>query len=178
MARITFANLRMKNLLVPGVEGGFTRLAPDAGQMTIYDAAMALRAQGAPAMVLAGRNYGMGSSRDWAAKGPKLLGVRVVLAEGFERIHRSNLIGMGILPLIFASGRTADALGLTGFETYRFDDLHAAVTGDAPVRVTAATPQGKTLQFTATVDIADDTERDLLMGGGMFAALLKRLENA
>jgi len=178
MARITFANQRMKNLLVPGIEGGFTRLSPGAVTTTIYGAAMALRAQDMPAVVLAGRDYGMGSSRDWAAKGPQLLGVRVVLAEGFERIHRSNLIGMGILPLIFAPDSNADTLGLTGFETYLFENLHGAVTAGAPAQVTATSQQGKALHFTAKVDIADDTERDLLMRGGMFAALLDRLENS
>ncbi|MFA5580966.1 MAG: aconitate hydratase AcnA [Paracoccaceae bacterium] len=171
MARVTFANQRMRNLLVPGQEGGFTRLAPDGDVITIHAAAMALRDAGAPAMVLAGRDYGMGSSRDWAAKGPVLLGVRVILAQGFERIHRANLIGMGILPLIFAPGEGADSLGLSGFETFDFQGLHAALASGAPVGVTATGPDGAT-QFPAWLDISSDHERNLLRKGGIFAAIL------
>jgi aconitate hydratase len=118
MVRGTFANVRIRNRLVPEVEGGFTAHLPDGGQMTIYDAAMRYAAEGVPTIVLAGKEYGSGSSRDWAAKGPKLLGVRAVIAETYERIHRSNLIGMGILPLQFLAGESAEALGLTGRERY------------------------------------------------------------
>jgi len=178
MARITFGNQRLKNDLVPGVEGGVTRMAPGAEPMPIFEAASRYRAAGTPLMVLAGRDYGMGSSRDWAAKGPKLLGVRVVLAEGFERIHRSNLIGMGILPLIFATGEGAAALGLDGFETFGFANLHAAVTRGAPGTVTAVPPSGPACQFEAFADIASDAERELLLSGGMFATLLDKLETA
>ncbi len=178
MARITFANQRLKNLLAPGTEGGFTRLSPDAPPVAIYEAAMAFRRQGAPAIVLGGRDYGMGSSRDWAAKGPKLLGVRAALAESFERIHRSNLIGVGILPLVFAKDESAATLGLTGFERFRFGNLHAAVMAGEAVSVEAHDEAGEPRRFSARVDIASEAERDLLLSGGMFAALLNKLDAA
>lgn len=173
MARVTFANQRMKNALAGGREGGFTRLSPEGDVVTIYDAAETLRAQGRPAIVLAGRDYGMGSSRDWAAKGPKLLGVAVVLAESFERIHRANLIGMGIVPLVFAPGENVTALGLTGFETFRFDNLRAALKDDAPVAVTAEAPDGTTVTFQARLDAAGPHERRLLRDGGIFTAIMR-----
>ncbi len=173
MARVTFANQRMKNALAGGREGGFTRLAPDGEVLTIHDAAEALRAAGQPAIVLAGRDYGMGSSRDWAAKGPKLLGVAVVLAESFERIHRANLVGMGIVPLVFAPGESVAALGLTGFETFRFDNLTAALDQGAPVEVSAEAPGGEITRFRARLDTAGPHERELLRSGGIFAAIMK-----
>lgn len=178
MARITFANQRLKNLLAPGIEGGFTRIAPDAPPVAIYEAAMAFKRQGVPAIVLGGRDYGMGSSRDWAAKGPKLLGVRAVLAESFERIHRSNLIGVGIVPLVHAKGETAAALGLTGFERFRLGNLRAAVEAGEAVSVEAYGEAGEPLRFSARVDIASEAERDLLLSGGMFAALLNKMDAA
>lgn len=178
MARITFANQRLKNLLTPGIEGGFTRTAPDADPVPIYEAAQAFERAGSPAIVLAGRDYGMGSSRDWAAKGPKLLGVRAVLAESYERIHRSNLIGVGIVPLVFENGDTAASLGLTGFEVFRFGNLHAAVSTGEAVSVEATPDNGAPRRFQARVDVSGDVERDLLFSGGMFAALLGRLEEA
>src|SRR5204862_4948090 len=114
MVRGTFANTRIRNKMVPGVEGGITAHLPDGAQMSIFDAAMRYEDEDVPTLVIAGKEYGSGSSRDWAAKGPKLLGVRAVLAESFERIHRSNLIGMGILPLQLPAGQTAESLGITG----------------------------------------------------------------
>ena len=114
MMRGTFANIRIRNEMVSGVEGGVTRHLPDGEVMAIYDAAMAYQAEGVPLVVVAGKEYGTGSSRDWAAKGPRLLGVRAVIVESFERIHRSNLIGMGVLPLVFTNGETRTSLGLTG----------------------------------------------------------------
>ena len=114
--RGTFANVRLKNLLVPGVEGGYTRHLPDGEQMSIYDAAMMYQKEGISLLVIGGKEYGSGSSRDWAAKGTNLLGVKAVLAESFERIHRSNLVGMGVLPLQFKPGESAHSLGLTGEE--------------------------------------------------------------
>ena len=120
MVRGTFANTRLRNELVPGVQGGVTRYLPTGEQMSIFDASEKYRADGTPLIILAGKEYGSGSSRDWAAKGPMLLGVRAAIAESFERIHRSNLIGMGILPLEFPAGETTASLGLTGEET--FDD--------------------------------------------------------
>jgi aconitate hydratase len=118
MMRGTFANVRLKNLLVPGVEGGWTVHFPSGERMTIYDAAMRYQSEGVPLLVLAGKEYGTGSSRDWAAKGPALLGVKAIIAESFERIHRSNLVGMGILPLQYKDGQNAQALGLTGQELF------------------------------------------------------------
>jgi len=120
MARGTFANVRLRNRLAPGTEGGLTRLLPEGEQMTIFAASQRYAERGVPLMILAGKEYGSGSSRDWAAKGPKLLGVRAVVAESFERIHRSNLVGMGILPLQFEAGQNASSLGLTGEEVYDF----------------------------------------------------------
>ncbi len=173
MARVTFANQRMKNLLVPGVEGGFTRTTPAADPMTIFDAAETFRAQNTPVMVLAGKDYGMGSSRDWAAKGPMLLGVRLVLAVNFERIHRSNLIGMGILPLIFEQGASADTLGLSGFEDYAFEGISEAIDSGTPVGVLATSPDGTITRFTTHLDIASAEERTLLREGGIFASILR-----
>ena len=118
MTRGTFANVRIKNLMVPGVEGGVTKHQPDGEQMSIYDAAMQYQKEGTPLIVIAGQEYGTGSSRDWAAKGTKLLGVRAVVAQSFERIHRSNLVGMGVLPLQFKEGTTAQTLKLDGTETF------------------------------------------------------------
>ena len=126
MVRGTFANVRLRNKLAPGTEGGVTRLLPEGEQMTIYDASVNYAERGTPLIILAGKEYGSGSSRDWAAKGPRLLGVRAVIAESFERIHRSNLVGMGILPLQFEAGKTVESLGLTGEETYDIVGTQAA----------------------------------------------------
>ena len=128
MMRGTFANIRLRNHMAPGTEGGWTRTSPDGEPVAIYDAAMAYRASGTPLVVLAGKEYGTGSSRDWAAKGPNLLGVRAVIVESYERIHRSNLIGMGILPLQFEEGGSAESLGLTGFETFDIEGIEGGIT--------------------------------------------------
>src|SRR5213075_2275614 len=139
--RGTFANIRLRNQLAPGTEGGVTRHLPDGETMPIYDAAMRYAAEGVPLVILAGKEYGSGSSRDWAAKGTALLGVRVVLAESFERIHRSNLIGMGVLPLQFPEGESAETLGLDGSETFSVTGITALDEGRTPrtvaVRATA-----------------------------------------
>src|SRR5208282_3221747 len=145
MMRGTFANIRLRNLLVPGVEGGVTVHLPDGEQASIYDAAMRYQSEGTPLVVLAGREYGTGSSRDWAAKGTMLLGARAVIAESFERIHRSNLIGMGVLPLQFMPGQNAQSLGLTGKET--FDLTGITAPGARTVKVTATAAGGKAQQF-------------------------------
>src|SRR4029079_4498801 len=120
MTRGTLANIRLRNLMAPGTEGGWTKHVPSGAQMTIYDASVRYQNDGVPLLIIAGKEYGTGSSRDWAAKGVLLLGVKVVIAESFERIHRSNLVGMGVLPLQFVEGQTRESLELTGLETYSF----------------------------------------------------------
>ena len=127
MVRGTFANIRLRNRLAPGTEGGWTRHLPDGEVMTIFDASRRYLAEGVPLIVLAGKEYGSGSSRDWAAKGPLLLGIRAVIAESYERIHRSNLVGMGILPLEFLPGESAQSLGLTGEEIFSIEGLPEAI---------------------------------------------------
>ncbi|MAB00979.1 MAG: aconitate hydratase AcnA [Rhodobacteraceae bacterium] len=178
MARITFANQRMKNDLAGGIEGGFTRLSPEDDPVTVYDAAMRYRETETPAFVLAGKDYGMGSSRDWAAKGPKLLGIQLVLAESFERIHRANLIGMGILPLVFDDGASAASLGLTGFERYRFSGIRDALAEETPVQVQADAGDGRRTEFAARIDISGPQERLQLERGGIFETLLGELTAA
>ncbi|MCT8973676.1 aconitate hydratase AcnA [Microbaculum marinisediminis] len=177
MARITFANQRMRNLLVPDKEGGVTRLEPQGDPITIYEAAETMRNDRQTPIVIAGRSYGMGSSRDWAAKGPMLLGVRVVLAVSFERIHRSNLISLGILPLCFKAGETADTLGLSGFETFEFSGIRKALEDGTPVTVTA-NRNGEEIRFEAVADVASAHERDLLLGGGVFRKLIASMPDA
>jgi aconitate hydratase len=174
MVRGTFANVRLRNLLAPGTEGGVTRHLPDGEQMSIYDAAMKYEKEGVPLVVLAGKEYGSGSSRDWAAKGPLLLGVRAVIAESYERIHRSNLVGMGVLPLQFRSGETAKSLGLTGEEFYDIDGLSAALKGDREVTVRARA-DGKTKEFRAVLRI--DTPQEVLYykHGGILQYVLRQL---
>jgi aconitate hydratase A / 2-methylisocitrate dehydratase len=174
MMRGTFANVRIKNRLVPGVEGGVTRHLPDGERMSIYDAAMRYREEGVPLVVLAGKEYGTGSSRDWAAKGPFLLGVRAVIAESYERIHRSNLIGMGVLPLQFKPGQSAASLGLSGEETFAITGLGAAI-GDgfrtgSEVQVTA---DGK--RFACVVRIDTPNEVQYYRHGGILQFVLRRL---
>src|SRR4029453_7060359 len=137
MMRGTFANIRLRNLMVPGVEGGVTIYLPTNEQMSIYEAAMRYKQDGTPLVIIAGREYGTGSSRDWAAKGTMLLGAKAVIAESFERIHRSNLIGMGVLPLQFKDGQNAQSLGLTGKESYEIIGLNG---GAAKVVTVVATP--------------------------------------
>jgi aconitate hydratase len=173
MIRGTFANIRLKNLLLDGVEGGFTRNFLNGGeQTTIYDASMAYQAAGVPLVILAGKEYGSGSSRDWAAKGTALLGVRVVIAESFERIHRSNLIGMGVLPLQFKDGDSAQSLGLTGTETFTVEGIAALNTGGVPKEV-KVTADGKS--FMAKVRIDTPGEADYYRHGGIMQYVLRQL---
>jgi aconitate hydratase len=172
MIRGTFANIRLRNLLVER-SGGFTRHFPDGEETTIYEAAMAYASEAVPLVVLAGKEYGSGSSRDWAAKGTKLLGVRAVLAESFERIHRSNLIGMGVLPLQLPAGETVASLGLGGEETFDFGDLR---NGEArSVEVTARSPQGEPISFTATVRLDTPNEVTYFQNGGILQTVLRNL---
>ncbi len=145
MMRGTFANIRLRNLLVPGVEGGVSIHLPSGEQTSIYDAAMRYKKEGTPLIVIAGREYGTGSSRDWAAKGTMLLGVKAVIAESFERIHRSNLIGMGVVPLQFLPGENAQSLGLTGHEVFDITGLRDVAAKQ--VTVTARSAEGKTDQL-------------------------------
>ncbi len=155
--RGTFANIRIRNEMVPGVEGGMTRLIPGNEVMSIYDAAMRYQQQGTPLAVIAGKEYGSGSSRDWAAKGPRLLGVRVVIAESFERIHRSNLIGMGILPLEFPQGVTRKTLGLSGDETLDIGDLQSLTPGaTVPVTLTRADGSREVLECRCRIDTGNE----------------------
>jgi aconitate hydratase len=179
MVRGTFANVRIRNRMVPAVEGGFTRHVPSDEIMTIYDAAMRYQAEGTPLVVLAGKEYGSGSSRDWAAKGPYLQGIKAVIAESYERIHRSNLIGMGVLPLQFHSADSVDSLGLTGDETIEVDGLAALIAGglsqSRDIRVRARRPDGETVEFTAVVRI--DTPQEVLYyrHGGILQYVLREL---
>jgi aconitate hydratase A / 2-methylisocitrate dehydratase len=174
MVRGTFANIRLRNLLAPATEGGFTIHVPSGETMSIYDAAMRYQAEGTPLVVLAGREYGTGSSRDWAAKGTLLLGVKAVLAAGFERIHRSNLVGMGVLPLEFLPGRTAQSLGLTGREV--FDVMLAERKGaGGTVKVKATPPSGAPVEFEARVRIDTPKEFEYFRNGGILQYVLRQL---
>jgi aconitate hydratase len=176
MMRGTFANIRLRNLLAPGTEGGVTILVPSGEQMSIYDAAMRYKSEGTPLVVLAGREYGTGSSRDWAAKGTMLLGVRAVIAESFERIHRSNLIGMGVLPLQFAPGQNAQSLGLNGKEVY---DISGLESGNVKtVKVSATGPDGRVVQFDARVRIDTPKEQEYYRHGGILQYVLRQLATA
>jgi aconitate hydratase len=178
MVRGTFANVRLKNLLAPGTEGGVTRHLPDGAQMSVYDASVKYQAEGVPLLVIAGKEYGSGSSRDWAAKGPLLLGIRAAVAESYERIHRSNLVGMGILPLQFKSGDTAASLGLTGEEVYDIDGLaRLASTDFAPGRSVTVRAQGPGGQksFEALVRIDTPQELRYYQHGGILQFVLRQL---
>ncbi|MGE0581765.1 MAG: aconitate hydratase AcnA [Steroidobacteraceae bacterium] len=177
MMRGTFANIRLRNLLAPGTEGGVSIHLPSGEQLSIFDAAMRYKADGTPLVVLAGKEYGSGSSRDWAAKGTMLLGVKAVIAESFERIHRSNLIGMGVLPLQFPAGQSAQGLGLTGRET--IDIVGVADAASKTVKV-VATPEngGKPITFDARVRIDTPKERDYYRHGGILQYVLRQLAGA
>ena len=177
MVRGTFANVRLRNLLAPGTEGGVTRHLPGGEAMSVYDAAVRYAAEGVPLAVLAGKEYGSGSSRDWAAKGPKLLGVRMVLAESYERIHRSNLVGMGILPLEYSPGETAASLGLTGEETFAIEGLAAAIA-ERRVVVKATRKDGSVKELTATIRIDTPQEREYYRHGGILQYVLRQLLKA
>ncbi len=173
MMRGTFANIRLRNLLLPGTEGGMTVHIPSGEQLSIYDAAMRYKAEGTPLIVLAGKEYGSGSSRDWAAKGTMLLGVRAVIAESFERIHRSNLIGMGVLPLQFSAGQSAQSLGLTGKESF---DIQGLSQGGARTVTVLATPDsGAPRRFEAQVRIDTPKEREYFQHGGILQYVLRQL---
>jgi aconitate hydratase len=175
MVRGTFANVRLRNQLAPGTEGGWTRHLPDGEVMTIYDASIRYRDEHVPLLVIAGKEYGSGSSRDWAAKGTQLLGVQAVIAESFERIHRSNLVNMGVLPLEFKSGENAASLKLTGTESYDVLGVAAGLRHRGDVRIVARRPDGTTMEFVATVRI--DTPEELLAfrHGGILPYVVRQL---
>jgi aconitate hydratase len=173
MMRGTFANIRLRNQLAPGTEGGVTVHVPSGEPMSIYDAAMRYKEEGTPLIVIAGKEYGTGSSRDWAAKGTMLLGARAVIAESFERIHRSNLIGMGVLPLMFKDGQSAQSLGLTGKESFEIIGLNA---GAAKMVTVVATPAiGTPIKFEVRVRIDTPKEREYFQHGGILHYVLRQL---
>ena len=179
MVRGTFANVRLRNKLAPGTEGGVTRLLPEREQMSIFDASVKYSERGTPLIILAGKEYGSGSSRDWAAKGPKLLGVRAVIAESFERIHRSNLVGMGILPLQFETGQNVAALGLTGEEVFSFPGLTVLLkerfANGRMLRVEATASDGKVKEFDTVVRIDTPQEIEYYEHGGILQYVLRQL---
>jgi aconitate hydratase len=179
MMRGTFANIRLRNRLNPGVEGGMTTYLPGDEVMSIYDASMKYQQAGVPLIVIAGKEYGTGSSRDWAAKGPRLLGVSAVIAESYERIHRSNLIGMGVLPLQFRDGEGYESLGLTGRETFDIQGLEAALSGtslkEKMVGVTARADDGRTTEFRALARLDTPQEREYFRHGGILHYVLRQL---
>ena len=180
--RGTFANIRIKNQVAPGTEGGVTRdftlgtSAADAPVVAVYDASVNYIAAGTPLVVLAGKEYGSGSSRDWAAKGTSLLGVKAVIAESYERIHRSNLIGMGVIPLQFPAGQNADSLGLTGEESFSISGITALNDGTTPKTVKVTTDTGVT--FDAVVRIDTPGEANYYRNGGILQYVLRNLVNA
>ncbi|MFL5803372.1 MAG: aconitate hydratase, partial [Roseiflexaceae bacterium] len=174
MMRGTFANIRLRNALVPGVEGGYTVYLPTGEQMSIYDAAMRYKESGTPLVVLAGKEYGTGSSRDWAAKGAFLLGVRAVIAESFERIHRSNLVGMGVLPLEFRDGDGWEELGLTGRETFTIEGIEALQPGQ-DLTVIARRQDGTEISFPARARIDSAGELTYYRNGGILHYVLRNL---
>jgi aconitate hydratase len=173
MMRGTYGNVRIRNRMADGREGWWTKLHPEGETITIPDAAMRYRARKIPLIVLAGRNCGAGSSRDWAAKGPALLGVRAVIARSFERIHRSNLIGVGVVPLLFADQDSVDTLRLDGSEEFALDGIADGIARHAAIEVTARRPGGEELRFEVTADVRSAAEVDLLQRGGMFQAALE-----
>jgi aconitate hydratase len=176
MVRGTLANIRLRNQLAPGTEGGVTRHLPDGEQMFIYDASMQYQKEGVPLLIVAGKEYGSGSSRDWAAKGVLLLGVRAVIAESFERIHRTNLVGMGVLPLQFQAGDSAASLGLTGAESYHVEGVASSLNGGGrTARVRAVKADGTEIAFTAVVRVDTPQEVEYYRNGGILPYVLRQL---
>jgi aconitate hydratase len=175
MVRGTFANIRLKNLLVPGSEGNVTMHLPSGKSMPIFDAAEQYRVEGVPLVVLAGKEYGTGSSRDWAAKGTLLLGVRAVIAESYERIHRSNLVGMGVLPLEYPAGTSAESLGLTGREVFDVIGLEAGLAPRMNVTVQARREDGSTLSFQTVARFDTPVEVEYYRNGGILQTVLRKL---
>jgi aconitate hydratase len=173
MMRGTFGNVRIKNALVPSQEGNWTIHFPTGEVLSIYDAAMRYQVEGIPLVLLVGKEYGTGSSRDWAAKGTTLLGVRAVIAESYERIHRSNLVGMGVLPLVYPAGVTRDSLGLTGREMVDITGIATGLTPGGTVQVTATDESGKQTKFDAVVRLNSPVELDYYRHGGILPRVLR-----
>jgi len=174
MMRGTFANIRIRNLLAPGTEGGVTKYHPDGSVEYVFDAAMKYKASNTPLVVLAGKEYGTGSSRDWAAKGTFLLGVKAVIAESYERIHRSNLVGMGVLPLQYIDGQSAKTLGLDGTESFTIKGLDS-IKPRQNVVVEAVHDNGHTTVFEALARLDADVDVDYLKNGGILQTVLKNM---
>jgi len=172
--RGTFANIRLRNELAPGTEGGWTTTTKGGANVFIYDAAMEYHQKGTPLVIVAGKEYGTGSSRDWAAKGTVLLGVSAVIAESYERIHRSNLVNMGVLPLQFDSGMNATTLGLTGRELYALTGIERGLKPGATITVLAV-GEGKPIEFTATARIDTPEELVAFRHGGILPYVLRQL---
>jgi aconitate hydratase len=175
MMRGTFANTRLRNQVAPGTEGGFTTYFPESAVMPIYDAAMKYKDAGIPLLVIAGKEYGSGSSRDWAAKGTLLLGVKAVIAESFERIHRSNLVNMGVLPLQFQSGQSASSIGLTGREIFTIDGIAQGLKPGATVPIHAGDGNGRSTEFNVLVRIDTPEELTSFKNGGILPYVLRQL---
>jgi aconitate hydratase len=175
MTRGTFANVRIKNLMVSGTEGGVTKHFPDGKQMSIFDAAMNYQKENVPLIILAGHEYGTGSSRDWAAKGTRLLGVKAVIAASYERIHRSNLVGMGVLPLQFLDGVTAESLGIDGSQTFSINGLSDDLQPGQQLTVEIKTPDDRTRYFPVKVRIDTPIEIDYYRHGGILPFVLRQL---
>ena len=173
MVRGTFANIRLRNQLAGGKEGGYTVHFPEREQMTIYDAATRYKQEGVPLVVLAGKEYGSGSSRDWAAKGTLLLGVKAVLAESYERIHRGNLVGMGVLPLQFQPGQNVASLGLTGEEVFDISGFAENIQPRSEISVAAVGSDGAKKSFKATVRLDSEVEVTYYRNGGILPAVLR-----
>jgi aconitate hydratase len=175
MVRGTFANIRLRNVMAPGTEGGWTIHVPSGEKMSIYDASMRYQKDGTPLVVIAGKEYGSGSSRDWAAKGTLLLGVKAVIAESFERIHRSNLVGMGVLPVQFLPGESRETHALTGFEQCSIEGIPEAIASGARARVRAVGPNGTTKAFEVIVRIDTPQEAEYYRNGGILPYVLRQL---
>ncbi|MBI4729690.1 MAG: aconitate hydratase AcnA [Acidobacteria bacterium] len=175
MVRGTFANIRLRNALAPGTEGGVTDHLPDGERATVFDAAERYRAEGVPLLVIAGKEYGTGSSRDWAAKGTALLGVRAVIARSYERIHRSNLVQMGVLPLEFLPGESAESVGITGFEAFDIVGISGELRPEARVKVVARDGGGRAVSFETTARLDSPSDVDCYRNGGILPAVLRRL---
>jgi aconitate hydratase len=175
MMRGTFGNVRIRNLLLDDKEGGYTVKLPEGEETSIYEASMAYQAQGTPLVILAGKEYGTGSSRDWAAKGTSLLGVKAVITESYERIHRSNLVGMGVLPLQFQAGESAASLGLTGREVFDILGIADGLEAGGTLAVSAKKDDGSTVEFTVDVRLDSPVEIEYYQNGGILHTVLRKM---